>query len=55
MEAVVNTIISVLVLSSMYILVALGFALLLSIMGVLNFSGSVLSSEIIIENADLVG
>jgi branched-chain amino acid transport system permease protein len=38
METVINTIIGALVLSSMYILVALGFALLLSIMGVLNFA-----------------
>jgi len=38
METAINTIIGVLVLSSMYILVALGFALLLSIMGVLNFA-----------------
>jgi branched-chain amino acid transport system permease protein len=38
METVINAIIGALVLSSMYILVALGFALLLSIMGVLNFA-----------------
>lgn len=38
METAINTIIGALVLSSMYILVALGFALLLSIMGVLNFA-----------------
>lgn len=38
METAVNAIIGALVLSSMYILVALGFALLLSIMGVLNFA-----------------
>jgi branched-chain amino acid transport system permease protein len=37
-ETVINAAISALVLSSMYILVALGFALLLSIMGVLNFA-----------------
>jgi len=38
METAINTAISALVLSSMYILVALGFALLLGIMGVLNFA-----------------
>ena len=38
METAVNAIIGALVLSSMYILVALGFALLLSIMGALNFA-----------------
>ena len=38
MAIIVDAIISALVLSSMYILVALGFALLLSIMGVLNFA-----------------
>ncbi len=38
METVVNAIIGALVLSSMYILVALGFTLILSIMGVLNFA-----------------
>lgn len=38
METVVETIVNVLMLSSMYILVALGFALVLSIMGVLNFA-----------------
>lgn len=38
METAVNATISALVLSSMYIVVALGFALLLSIMGVLNFA-----------------
>jgi branched-chain amino acid transport system permease protein len=38
MEAVVETVVNVLMLSSMYILVALGFALVLSIMGVLNFA-----------------
>lgn len=38
MEAIINTTIDALVLSSMYILVALGFALLLSIMGILNFA-----------------
>jgi branched-chain amino acid transport system permease protein len=38
MEMAINSIIGALVLSSMYILVALGFALLLSIMGVLNFA-----------------
>jgi len=38
METAVNAIISALVLSSMYILVALGFALLLSVVGVLNFA-----------------
>ncbi len=38
MEAVVETVVNVLMLSSMYILVAMGFALVLSIMGVLNFA-----------------
>lgn len=38
MEVAVETIVNVLMLSSMYILVALGFALVLSIMGVLNFA-----------------
>ena len=38
MEIFVNTTVDVLVLSSMYILVALGFALHLSIMGLLNFA-----------------
>jgi len=38
METAINAIIGALVLSSMYILVALGFALLLSIMGALNFA-----------------
>ena len=38
METFVNTTVDVLVLSSMYILVALGFALHLSIMGLLNFA-----------------
>jgi branched-chain amino acid transport system permease protein len=38
MESVVETIVNVLMLSSMYILVAMGFALVLSIMGVLNFA-----------------
>lgn len=38
MEIVVNTSIDVLVLSSMYILVALGFALFLSIVGIFNFA-----------------
>ncbi len=38
METAVNAVIGALVLSSMYILVALGFALLLSVVGVLNFA-----------------
>ena len=38
MELTIITIINALVLSSMYILVALGFAFLFSIMGILNFS-----------------
>lgn len=38
MEIAAETAVNALVLSSMYILVALGFALLLSIMGVLNFA-----------------
>jgi branched-chain amino acid transport system permease protein len=38
MEVAVTTGINVLVLSSMYILVALGFAFLFSIMGILNFA-----------------
>lgn len=38
METAVNAVIGALVLSSMYILVALGFALLLSVAGVLNFA-----------------
>lgn len=38
MEIAAETAVNTLVLSSMYILVALGFALLLSIMGVLNFA-----------------
>lgn len=38
MEQVIETIVNSLVLSSMYIVVALGFALLLGIMGILNFA-----------------
>ena len=38
MELTVTTLINMLVLSSMYILVALGFAFLFSIMGILNFA-----------------
>ena len=38
METAINAVIGALVLSSMYILVALGFALLLSVVGVLNFA-----------------
>ena len=38
MELAATTVINVLVLSSMYILVALGFAFLFSIMGILNFA-----------------
>ena len=42
MELIVATIINMLVLSSMYMLVALGFAFLFNIMGVLNFSHGVI-------------
>lgn len=38
MELILITVVNILVLSSMYILVALGFALLFSIMGILNFA-----------------
>jgi branched-chain amino acid transport system permease protein len=38
MEIAVGAIVNTLVLSSMYVLVALGFAILLSIMGILNFA-----------------
>lgn len=42
METFVTTTVDVLVLSSMYILVALGFALHISIMGILNFAHGVI-------------
>jgi branched-chain amino acid transport system permease protein len=42
MELTVTMLINALVLSSMYILVALGFVFLFNIMGILNFSHGVI-------------